>query len=306
MAERDWERLGELAPELRVGSVAVSRDGFGLVGTLVEPSSGTLADRLKARRAQIHRVTARGMERVYEGPGWIQALDCHGALCMALGATLKRTGSGSDYHLLVSTDCGRKWSLRGMVAAPSATQVLALRADEAWVLGAWFLGRTLDGGATWTEVPLDGERHAQSERLRRTERGVAVLGKGLHHTQDGGHSWGRETSGNARLVDVDGSHVLAVESGQARLGERRSGEVRWLAPLPAGREPLRLSVAGSVLRVLTRHAEPSRGVEPAVHVSEDGGRSWSTHKLEVGPHADVAGSYGLGLDLRGRVFGRLS
>ena len=43
-----------------------------------------------------------------------------------------------------------------------------------------------------------------------------------------------------------------------------------------------------------------------MHLSDDGGRSWSTQKLEVGPHVDVAGPYGLGMDLRGRVFGRLS
>ena len=53
-----------------------------------------------ARRAQLYRVTAKGPERVYEGPGWVQALDCHGAVCAALGGTLKGSGSGSDYHLL--------------------------------------------------------------------------------------------------------------------------------------------------------------------------------------------------------------
>jgi hypothetical protein len=90
------------------------------------------------------------------------------------------------------------------------------------------------------------------------------------------------------------------------VGERRGGEVRWLAPLPSGREPLRLAAAGAALRVLTRGAEPGKGVDPAVHVTEDGGRSWSTHKLEVGPHVDIAGPHGLGTDLRGRVFGRLS
>jgi hypothetical protein len=63
---------------------------------------------------------------------------------------------------------------------------------------------------------------------------------------------------------------------------------------------------GSALRVLTRNADPSKGVEPAVHVSEDGGKSWSTHKLEVGAHVDIAGRHGVGTDMRGQVFGRLS
>lgn len=307
MAERDWERLGELAEGLRAGAVAASREAFGLVGAMVEPTAGTLPDRMRARRAQLHRVTAKALERVYEGPGWIQALDCHGSVCAALGATLKASGAGSDYHLLVSTDGGRQWSVRGPVAAPSAAQVLVVSATEAWVLGAWFLARTADGGATWTEVALEGERNPHVERLRRTERGVALLGKGLFHTQDGGATWSRELSGSARLVDLDGTHLLAVENGQgARVGERRGGEVRWLAPLPPGREPVRLAVAGGVLRVLTRGADPSKGVDAALHVSEDGGKTWSTLKLGVGPHMDIAGPHGLGTDMRGRVFGRLS
>lgn len=307
MAERDWDRVGELAEGLRVGAVAASREGFGLVGAMTESTAGALPDRMRARRAQLHRVTARGLERVYEGPGWVQALDCHASLCMALGATLKASGSGSDYHLLVSTDGGRQWNVRGPVAhAPSAAQVLAVSAREAWVLGAYFLARTTDGGATWTEVTLEGERNPHAERLRRTERGVALLGKGLFQTLDGGATWSRVAVGSARLVDLDGAYVLSVDGGQARVSERRAGEIRAMAPLPPGREPLRLTVEGSTLRVLTRGADPSKGVEPAVHVSEDGGKSWATHKLQVGPHMDIAGPYGLGTDMRGQVFGRLS
>jgi photosystem II stability/assembly factor-like uncharacterized protein len=306
VAEKDWERLGELAEGLRAGAVAASREGFGLVGAMVEPTAGALPDRMRARRAQLHRVTAKALERVYEGPGWIQALDCHGNLCAALGATLKASGAGSDYHLLLSTDGGKQWNVRGPVPAPSASQVLVVSATEAWVLGAYFLARTADGGATWTEVVLEGERNPHVERLRRTERGVALLGKALFHTHDGGGAWSRELSGNARLVDLDGTYLLAVENGQGRVGERRISEVRWLAPLPAGRDPVRLAVAGQVLRVLTRGADPSKGVDAAVHVSEDGGKTWSTQKLGVGPHMDIAGPHGLGTDMRGRVFGRLS
>jgi photosystem II stability/assembly factor-like uncharacterized protein len=307
VAERDWEKLGELADGLRVGAVAAGREGFGLVGTMSEPTTGSLPERMRARRAQLHRVTAKGLERVYEGLGWIQALDCQGTLCAALGATLKGSGSGSDYHLLVSTDGGKQWSLRGPVPATSASQVLAVSADEAWVLGAYYLGRTADGGATWTEVmALEGERNPHQERLRRVERGVAVLGKGLCLTQDGGATWKSEGPGNARWVDVDGAYVVAVEGNQPRLGERRGGEVRWGSPMPSGREPLRLTVEGSTVRVLTRNADPAKGVELQVHVSEDGGKSWSTQKLDTGAHTDIAGRHGLGTDMRGRVFGRLA
>ncbi len=306
MAEKDWDKLGELTEGLRMGAVSVSREGFGLVAAMSEPAAGALPEKMRARRAVLHRVTAQGLERVYEGLGWIQALDCHGNLCAALGATLKASGSGSDYHLLVSTDGGKSWKLRGLVPAPSASQVLAVSSDEAWVLGAYYLGRTADGGASWTEPALDGERNPHAERVRRTERGVAVLGKGLMLTQDGGATWKSEASSTARLVDVDGAYVVSVENGQARVGERRGGEVRWLSPLPSGREPLRLAVEGTTLRVLTRNADPSKGVDPAVHVSEDGGKTFSVQKLDVSQHVDIAGRYGVGVDMRGRVFGRLA
>jgi len=306
VAERDWQKLGELTGGLRVGAVAVSREGFGLVGAMTEPSAGALADRMRARRAVLHRVTAQGLERVYEGLGWIQALDCHGTVCAALGATLKASGSGSDYHLLVSTDAGKSWKLRGLVPAPSAAQVQVVSADELWVLGAYYLGRTVDGGASWTEPALDGERNPHSERVRRTERGVAVLGNQLMLTHDGGATWKGEAAGAGRLVDVEGAYVVSAEGGQTRVGERRGTEVRWLSPLPTGREPLRLTVEGTTLRVLTRNADPSKGVEPTVHVSEDGGKTWSAQKLDVSQHVDLAGRHGLGVDMRGRVFGRLA
>lgn len=306
MAETNWEKRGALAEGLRAGAVAASRDGFGLVSAVAEPTAGALQDRMRARRAHVYRATAQGLERVYEGPGWIQALDGHGPLCAALGATLKASGSGSDYHLLVSTDGGRQWGVRGPVPAPSAVQVLAVSAQELWVLGAYFLGRTLDGGATWEEVELEGERNPHVERLRRTEQGPAVLGKGLVLTRDGGATWSRESAGGARLVDVDGAYVVAAEGLQARLGERRGGEVRWLSALPVGREPLRLTVEGTRVRVLTRNTDPSKGVEPTVHVSEDGGKTWSAQKHELGAHVDIAGPHGLGTDMRGTVYGRLA
>jgi len=306
VAEKDWQKLGELTDGLRMGAVAVSREGFALVGAMTEPTAGALPERMRARRAVLHRVTAQGLEKVYEGLGWIQALDCHGTVCAALGATLKATGSGADYHLLVSTDAGKSWKLRGLVPAPSAAQVLVVSSDELWVLGAYYLGRTVDGGASWTEPALDGERNPHSERVRRTERGVAVLGKGLLLTQDGGASWKSEAAAAGRLVDVEGAYVVSAEAGQPRVGERRGAEVRWLSPLPAGREPLRLTVEGTTLRVLTRNADPSKGVEPTVHVSEDGGKSWSAQKVDVSQHVDIAGRHGLGVDMRGRVFGRLA
>ncbi|WNG43230.1 exo-alpha-sialidase [Archangium minus] len=306
MPEKDWERLGELSEGLRVGAVAASPEGFGLIGAASEPPGVSLLERMKGRRAQVYRVAAGAVTRTWEGPGWIQAMDCHRAVGVAIGATLKPSGSGSDYHLLVSSDGGREWQTRGPVDAPSLGQVLAVSDQEVWVLGAWFLGRTADGGATWTELELEGERNPHTERLRRVEGGVALLGKGLSVSTDGGATWSQVDVGAARVVDVDGAFVAAVVQGQARVGERQGSEVRWLEPLPAGREPLRLVASEGVLRLLTRGADPSKGADPALHVSEDGGQTWSSHSLPLGPQVDIAGrEWGLGVDIRGGVYGRV-
>jgi photosystem II stability/assembly factor-like uncharacterized protein len=305
--EKDWERLGELSEGLKVGAVAASREGFGLIGAVAEPPGISLLERMKARRAQIHRAAAGSVTKTWEGPGWIQALDCHGQLAVAIGGSLKPSGSGSDYHLLVSTDGGHQWQGRGLVGAPSLGQVLALSEREVWVLGAYFLGRTTDGGASWMELELEGERNPHTERLRRVEGGVALLGKTLSVSTDGGATWSQLNVGASRVVDVDGAFVAAVVDGQARVGERQGSEVRWLEPLPQGREPLRLVAAEGVLRLLTRTVDPSKGAELALHQSEDGGQTWSTHVLPIGSPVDIAGrEWGLGVDAGGALFGRLA
>jgi photosystem II stability/assembly factor-like uncharacterized protein len=304
--EKDWERLGELSEGLKVGAVAASREGFGLIGAAVEPSGGNLLERMRGRRAQLHRVAAGVVTKTWDGPGWIQALDCNGAVAVAVGGTLKPSGSGSDYHLLVSTDGGREWQARGPVGAPSLGQVLAISAQEVWVLGAWFLGRTVDGGATWTELELGGERNPHTERLRRMNGGVALLGRTLALTSDGGATWSQLDVGATRVVDGEGAFVAALVDGQARVGERQGNEVRWLEPLPTGREPLRLAATEGVLRLLTRGTDPSKGTDLALHQSEDGGQTWSHHPLPLGPLVDIAGrEWGLGVDAGGAILGRV-
>ncbi|HEX8539951.1 MAG TPA: neuraminidase [Cystobacter sp.] len=307
MPERDWERLGELAGGLKASAVGVGPEGLGLLGGVEEPAEGGLLERMKARRARLLRVAAGNLTSVWEGAGWVQALECSGPVGAAIIATLRASGTGSDYQLLVSVDGGREWRARGPVGVPTLSQVLAVSEREFWVLGAGFLGRTADGGATWTEVRLGGERQPRTERLRRVEGGVALLGQGVSLSPDGGQTWSPREVGASRVVDVDGAFVAALVEGQARVGERQDSGVRWGEPLPAGREPVRLVATEGVLRVLTRGVDPARGVEPALHVSEDGGQTWSHHPLPLGLRVDISGrEWGLGVDAGGVLLGRLA
>ena len=307
MPERDWERLGELAEGGKVGAVVSSQEGFGLIGAMTEPSAGSLLDKMKSRRARLLRVAEGAVTQTWEGPGWVQALDTQGPLAAAIVATLKPSGSGSDYHLLLSTDGGREWSTRGLVSASSLAQVRIISDREVWVLGAWCLGFTTDGGATWTEQELEGERNPHTERLRQVDGGMALLGRGLTVNPRSNPQEGLREVGASRMVDVDGAFVAAIVDGQARVGERQGAGVRWLEPLPPGREPLRLAAGEGVLRLLTRGADPSKGADPVLHVSEDGGATWSHLSLPLGPHVDIAGrEWGLGVHVNGTVYGRVA
>jgi photosystem II stability/assembly factor-like uncharacterized protein len=306
--QREWERLGVVPEGHRITAVAASPEGFGLLGAMREPAEGALLGKMKARQARLLRVGAGAVESVWEGPGWVQALDCAGALAVAVLGTLKPAGTGTDYHLLVSTDAGRTWGARGPVVAPSVSQVHAVSELECWVLGAGFLGRTLDGGATWAEVELQGERDPHTERLRRVEGRGALLGRGVFPlSAEGAGGVQLRDVGASRLVDVEGDFLLGLVDGQARVGARQGFEVRWSEPLPPGREPLRLATGEGVLRVLTRSATPTAEAQLLVHVSEDGGGSWVQWPLALGLPVDLAGrEWGLGVDAQGGVFGRLA
>jgi hypothetical protein len=165
----------------------------------------------------------------------------------------------------------------------------------------------VDGGATWTELPLDGERSIAVERLRRAETSVAVAGRGLALSSDGGATWAHEEMGGARVYDVNGPYEVTAVEGEVRVGERQGEDVRLLGSLPPGREPLRLASAeGGVLRVLSRNADPSKPGDFALHATEDGGATWTHHPLAVGPHVDIAGRHGLGVDAQGHVLGNLA
>lgn len=304
MGEKNWTQKGALPSGALPKAVAVSPEGYGLVAAYVDPAEGPPSEQLRQRKAQLLRVTASGAEQVYEAAGWIASLDGHGSLWFALGATLKAAGAGSDYRLLRSTDGGKTWQGRGTIPAPSAAQVLAVDERQAWVLGAGYLGVTLDGGASWQTVQLQGERNPTLERLRRAGNSVALVGRGLAFSLDFGNSWARDEVGGAQVHDFDGEYLVVSKGNQVGVGRRQGNAITWLTGLPADRHPLRITSTGPVVRILSRAADPSRnGVDLTVYRSEDGGKAWTGIPLGLRAEADIAGEYGLGVNLAGELQG---
>jgi photosystem II stability/assembly factor-like uncharacterized protein len=307
LGEKNWSKKGVLPEGALPKAVAVSPEGYGLVAAYTEPAVDDLHEQLRGRKALLLRATSTGSETVYDGSGWIQALDGNGAVWFAVAATLKASGEGSDYRLLRSTDGGKSWQGRGPILATSVAQVLAIDEQRAWVLGSGYLGVTTDGGHSWTPVAFDGDRDPTVERLRRVGEDVALLGDGVLATsRELTHAWTRESFPGARVHDFDGRYVVVSKEGQVGVGLREGGATRWLGGLPEGHTPLRITSAGPVVRVLSRAAEASKGVDLTLYRSEDGGESWSAVPLNgLRAEADIAGGFGLGLTYRGELRGNL-
>lgn len=301
MPEPKWKRVGVLPEDATPVAVSVSPDGHGVVATTTEPTEGSPEQQMRARKARLWRVTAEGVLPVYEGAGWIQAVDNHGACWFAVAATLRATGAGADYRLLRSADGGKTWEVPGAIPATSIAQVLAVSEHEAWVLGARHLAATLDGGTSWSPLSLNGERNPVLERLRRLDHGVALVGPGIAASTDSGRSFVQRGT-PAPVYDLAGGMLIAQVEGAPRLGALGDREISWLARLPKDRMPTRLAVQGPVVRLLSRAADPARGIDLKLHRSEDGGKTLSDVSLGLTQHSNIAGLCGLGLDLQRQVF----
>ncbi len=305
--EKNWSKKGALPEGALPKAVALSPEGYGLIAAYTEPAADSPSEQMRGRKALLLRVTSAGAETVYDGGGWVQALDGNGQVWFAVAATLKASGQGSDYRLLRSTDGGKSWQGRGPILATSVAQVVAIDEQRAWVLGAGYLGVTTDGGQSWTPVTFDGDRNPTTERLRRVGEDVALLGHGvLAVTQDLTQAWTREELPGAQVHDFDGRYVVVSKEGRVGVGVRDGSKTTWLGGLPEGRVPLRIASAGQVVRVLSRAADASKGADLVLYRSEDGGQEWDAVPLkDLRAEADIAADFGLGLTLRGELRGNL-
>lgn len=176
------------------------------------------------------------------------------------------------YQMVRSMDDGLTWEERGDVV--DTGPLLVLSANEVWILSDSVM-RSADGGLTFQEVSLPGERDSINERLSLGRNGDVLLtgpsgllrmGRdGVLKEQDALDGWNvAAAAGGYFAGDHDG--VLAIRKDEPGAS--------WI---PFKRGAFRVSEVaadGEGIRVLTRPVDPSKG-GTSYHVSMDGGRTWS-------------------------------
>ena len=156
--------------------------------------------------AVVFSVTPDGVKTLFEEPGKIISMDVAAPqVVWALWGDIKEKGDGSDFAVFRSIDGGASWNEGVFLETRSATQILAVSAQEAWVLGSETLLRTVDGGVSWREVYAPGVRDSVQDSLTLNAKAVLILTKDAILATSDGEQW--EES------EVENSHVCAVHGG---------------------------------------------------------------------------------------------
>lgn len=302
VSDAGWSEQGRLDERFFVESTRLLAPGEALFGGYVQAPDTRDS---RQSRAAIYRWADGEVQRAYDAPGWVRSVSPADGVVWALAATRKDTETGSDHRALRSDDAGRTWTERGPIPADSASQILGVSADEAWVLGVDTLLRTTDGGATWAPVRAPGARNPVRERLLLEGGRVLLLGDGVRATADGGATWMENGVDNARVYAVSGAVVAGELDGELKIGAMETGGPRWLFAFAEPTTPFRLVVAGPAIRMLAVPAGKLVGRGLLLVDSADNGKTWSTHLLHVQASAGAAdllpdGS-GVALDGRRRI-----
>lgn len=221
------------------------------------------------------------------------------AAIAARGSLVCAAGDG----ILHSTDAGQTWNVAN--SATGLEDVFFVDTQRGWAVGS--VGRTfrtLDGGASWSPVPLPGVGATlRAVHFVNANEGWAVGDNGEHwRSQNGGATW-------TRLPVPTGAHLTDVCFADAARGwiaagasvlRTFDGGLNWSAvALPSGARADKLSLLGGQWLWAT-------GTAGVIAKSSDGGASWSAPFTTAGvPLFDVSMGdlwNGLAVGVDGSVF----
>ncbi|MGC4067399.1 MAG: hypothetical protein QM784_22690 [Polyangiaceae bacterium] len=216
--------------------------------------------------------------RVYSGRGWIVCMAAAERTIWAVAAVLREDRNGGHLRLLMSADAGQSFEERDAIPFSELDQMVALSDREAWVLGAWTLARTVDGGKTWRNVEAPGDRNSIDEQLARHGRRIQLVGRdGIRETEDGGQTWSHHPVDGVHVRTIHGTTFAGTFEKRLRVGRLHSGSPTWLATIDDGNTvPFRIVAEGTSIRIAAYFTDKraERGV--VVYESKDDGKHWKS------------------------------
>lgn len=296
---KDWRDSGHQAPEgFRPNTTRVVSDQLTLFAGWLEPVDDPFA--------VVFSVTPDGVKTLFEEPGKIISMDVAAPqVVWALWGDIKEKGDGSDFAVFRSIDGGASWNEGFFLEARSATQILAVSAQEAWVLGSETLLRTIDGGVSWKEVYAPGVRDSVQDSLTLNAKAVLILTKDAILATSDGEQWEEIEVENSHVCAVHGGAFLVRRFGEIQLGTRRNEEIHWLGTFGHDAKPFRLVAEGRSLRFLAVPSYPDDNPGVFYFATEDAGQNWDVRLLPsrvIEGSADLRAEGGATVDYQGKIY----
>lgn len=179
---------------------------------------------------------------------------------------------GTHGGLYVSSDGGRRWRYDAL-SGNDAMNLAQPRGRTMWVAGHDVFKKSIDGGASWTDVRPVGlptlDIHGFAVDPRNSDSlYAAVAGRGLYHSRDGGRSFSLASSGVGgnvmALAVLPQGPVLAGDMERGLL-ESKDGGTDWKPRLGA-----------QVMGIAVNPSDPTHLLVTGrgIALSTDGGHSW--------------------------------
>lgn len=179
---------------------------------------------------------------------------------------------GTHVGLYISSDGGRHWRFDAL-SGDDAMNLARPAGATVWLAGHQVFKKSVDGGASWSDVRPDGLASLDIHGFAVDPRNsntlyAAVAGQGLYRSRDGGRSFAlasNQVGGNVMALAVlpDG-RILAGDMEQGLL-ESSDGGASW-------KQRLRAQVMG----LAVSPTDPKRllATGAGIALSADAGRSW--------------------------------
>ena len=313
-SKENWKHAADLPEKFNVDCVAVNNDGLGIIGGHLDtlPSQTSLRERMSNRKAILWRLEGEILEKTYEAKGYIVAIQYADSHWFVIAGTLKASGSGTDYRLVVSSDNARSWNEEGEIPALSIVQTVPISTSLIYIFGAKTFMGTEDGGKSWNTLPYPyvAEGRGFKDSIGASYEGsLLAFDAGLAEMKHGSLTWNSILPEQYQVEAVNDPFLTAVINEKLYLFKREGLEVKEISNLPYDKFPFKIAVDDNTVRILTQPRSPEKlgffsgGLNRVLLRSDNGGKSWKNQKLGSIQKADISGANaGIGVDIRRRVF----